>query len=175
MYLFDGFSTLLNITFQSSNVLLYLVEREVTPPSLEVGSIDITTMRSGYLRHTAAKQLVTVGNLKVMAMYDPAVYGQLLTIVTDTYGAGRPPPSRVRNTRLRMGQTGLMQVLFPDASTLSFWGFIDKITPSTHKEGEFPSMELDIVPTNRTFGPEDSTLPRVVPFDYVPIWAPAAA
>lgn len=149
MYLNDGFSTLVVINFDHSNISLTLREREVQPPALDTGGpIEITTMRNKYMRTFAAKQLVSLGILKITCQYDPKIYFDLLTRVTDNFSAGEPPPGRPTNTRLRIGANAQITVVFPDAQLLTFRGYIDKITPPSHKEGEFPLMEVEIVPTN---------------------------
>ena len=43
----------------------------------------------------------------------------------------------------------LITITFPGAETLAFWGWIDEFTPNAHVEGEQPTAELTIQPSNQ--------------------------
>lgn len=123
----DGYQTL--ISFGADPLIVVVInEKEVQPPDLDGGGeIDTTTMRNLKFRTKNPKSLVTLGDMTVQINYDPVVYTSLLNILN------------VNN---------LIRVIFPDGSTLDFWGWIDKFTPASLKEGEFPLAELKIHSSN---------------------------
>jgi len=43
----------------------------------------------------------------------------------------------------------LITLTFPDAVTWAFWGYLDKFIPNANEEGEQPTAEVTIVPTNQ--------------------------
>lgn len=124
MFLTNGHRTLVSMSLLPG---VFLREREVQPPSLDMGgSIDTTTMRNSLFRTATSKTLITVGELTMMCQYDPFVYNQFIV----TLGGVRQ----------------LFTVQFPDGMTFTFWGALEKITPPSHKEGDFPLMEVKIIP-----------------------------
>jgi len=122
----DGFATL--ITFdEDSDVQLW--EKEVSPPGVSGGGAnDTTTMQNTAWRTMSPKQLKTLTPSSLVAAYDPAVYDEIVTMC---------------NVNQQI------TVTFPDSSTLVFWGWIDEFTPNRIVEGEQPTAEVTIVPSNQ--------------------------
>lgn len=147
MFLVDGFKTV--VTFTSFPGIL-LREREVHPPELDAnGEIDTTTMLNSRMRTRAAKSLVTMGKLMMTCQYDPAIY------LTMTALPAVPPA--LPATGGAMGVVTSITVRFPDGTTISFLGWINKFTPSSHKEGEFPLSEVEVIPSNTSLTPVAAT------------------
>ena len=127
----DGYQTL--ITFSASGSVAFY-QKEVTPPGMDGGgSVDITTMLNTRYRTMNPKHLMTLTDMKLTAAYDPVVYTSILAM-------------------LQMNQQ--ITVTFPDGSTVQFWGYIDKFIPGALVEGQQPTAEVTIVPTNH-----DNTVP----------------
>lgn len=122
----DGHGTL--ITFSAdSDVQLW--EKEVTPPGVSGGGEnDVTTMHNTTWRTRSPKQLKTLSPASFVAAYDPAVYDEIVSMV---------------NTNQQI------TITFPDGATLVFWGWIDEFTPNRIIEGEQPTAEVTIIPSNQ--------------------------
>ncbi len=126
----DGFPT--TVTFQNapSGVTLYIQEREVTPPAIDMGGEnDTTTMRNTAWRTKQPKKLKTLGESSTVCKYDPAIYDQILTMI---------------------GVNTVVIITFPDTSTYRFRGWIDKFTPNAIVEGEMATANITILPANQT-------------------------
>lgn len=122
----DGHSTLVTFSADSS---VALKEKEVTPPGVSGGGEnDTTTMHNTTWRTRQPKQLVTLSECSFVAAYDPAVYDEIIAMI---------------NVNQQI------TVEFPDGSTLVFWGWIDEFTPNRHVEGEQPTAEVTIIPSNQ--------------------------
>lgn len=127
MFLVEGYQTL--VTF-SATPGLFLRVRELQPPEIDGGGeIDTTTMLNAAARTRSQKTLVHWNAITMQCQYDPFVYFQM---------------SGTINVRQ------LMTVTFPDAAIVPVWGFVDKFTPTSLKEGEFPLAEVKFIPTHRT-------------------------
>jgi hypothetical protein len=125
-FLKDGYQTLILIT---ANPFVRFREREVQPPDLDGGGeIDITTMRNVRWRTKYPKSLITGGDTVLQVNYDPRIYSQILSVLNV-------------NT--------VVDLFFPDSSAIAFWGWVDKFTPVSLKEGEFPLAELRLHCSNR--------------------------
>lgn len=122
----DGFAT--TITFANfPSVKFY--EKEVTPPSVTGGgSNDTTTMRNTAWRTLAPKKLKSLGEAKLTAAYDPAVYSDIVAM-------------------LQVNQ--LITVTFPDGSTYEFFGWVDEFAPGAIKEGAQPTADVKILCSNQ--------------------------
>lgn len=122
----DGYQTL--VTFaEEENVKFW--EKSVTPPGVDSGGeTDTTTMHNSTWRTKSPKALKMLTESSMTAAYDPAVYPQIVTMV---------------------GVNQLITVTFPDGDTLAFWGWIDKFTPGDHVEGEQPTADVTIMPSNQ--------------------------
>lgn len=129
----DGYQTL--VTFANLPGLSVIFhEREVQPPSVEAGEIDTMTMRDMLWRGKWPKSLLSAGDVTIPGRYDPVAYTTIVARI------GRP--ANVTTCVIRM----------PDLSTLTLYGWIDSITPPSHKEGEMPLMEIKFKVSNRNGG-----------------------
>lgn len=122
----DGFATL--ITFANyPSVALW--EKEVTPPGISGGGAnDTTTMRNTAWRTRSPKQLKTLSDASGVYAYDPASYTDLIAMINENQQ---------------------ITITFADAQTLTFWGWLDEFTPARAVEGEQPTAEATIVPSNQ--------------------------
>lgn len=131
----DGHATL--FTF-GSNPAVKFFEKTVTPPGVEGGGEnDTTTMRNLNWRTRAPKKLKTLSNSSTTVSYDPAIYDDVLAL-------------------LQTNQQ--ITVTFPDASTVTFWGWLDSFVPGENTEGEQPTAEITVIPSN-----QDNTGAEVAP------------
>jgi hypothetical protein len=122
----DGHSTL--ITF-SENESIKFLEKTVTPPGLDAGGAnDTTTMRNERFRTKQPKKLITMTDASAKVSYDPAVIDQIIAM---------------------LGVNQNITITYPDGETLPFWGWLDKFTPSEHVEGEQPTADISIIPSNQ--------------------------
>lgn len=122
----DGYQTLVTFALDSD---VEFWEKEVTPPGLDGGGeIDTTTMHNTLYRTKNPKSLITLTPLTMVAAYDPVVYDSILTMLNSNQ---------------------LIMVTFPDGSTVEFYGWVDKFTPNRNVEGEQPTAEVTIVPSNQ--------------------------
>jgi len=117
----DGFSTIITL----ENIpTIKLYEKDVTPPGYTAGGpIDTTTMRNIAYRTQAPRQLKSLTQLSATVAYATVAYPDIWA---------------------QIGVNQLVTVTFPDESTLSFYGWIEEFTPSTHTEGEQPTAALVI-------------------------------
>lgn len=161
MLLVDGFSTTFTFTDPAGTLAvaggipvppggatgtgpgtLYIQERDFTPPGLAGGgSIETSTMRNSRLRTFAPKSLKTLTEMSGACMYDPYALFQVFTAINIVL---------------------LFAVLFPDAATMSFYGWFDELTPQSHKEGDFPLANFKVIPGNvnpvAPYGESDMTM-----------------
>jgi len=129
----DGFST--TVGFELSPTVKFW-EKQVTPPSITGGgSNDTTTMRNTTWRTLAPKQLKSLGQAKLSAAYDPAVYTDILSMI-------------------QVNQ--LITVTFPDGSTYSFYGWVDEFTPGAIAEGAQPTADVTIICSNQNESGEET-------------------
>lgn len=129
----DGFST--TVSFGLSPTVKFW-EKQVTPPSITGGgSNDTTTMRNTTWRTLAPKQLKSLGQAKLSAAYDPAVYTDILSMI-------------------QVNQ--LITVTFPDGSTYSFYGWVDEFTPGAIAEGSQPTADVTIICSNQNESGEET-------------------
>jgi len=121
----DGAVTLIEFS-ADSNVKMY--EKTVTPPGVSSGgAIDVTTMRNTTWRTKSPKTFKDMTDGSLTVAYDPAVYTEILAMIGDNQS---------------------IVITFPDATTLTFWGWIDAFTPGEMVEGEQPTAEVTIIPSN---------------------------
>jgi len=122
----DGYQTL--VSFASDPTVLFY-EKTVTPPGVDGGGeTDTTTMLNTVWRTRNPKALITLSNGSMVVAYDPACFPEIIALVN------------VNN---------LITITFPDGDTLAFWGWLDSFTPGEHTEGEQPTAEITIVPSNQ--------------------------
>ena len=127
----DGFSTTIAFAESASGVLLstLLKEKEVTPPGVSAGGEnDTSTMRNTTYRTKQPKSLKTLMNSSFVAAYDVAAYDELIATI---------------------GVNQLITITFPDAETLAFWGWLDEFVPNNNVEGEQPTANVTIIPSNQ--------------------------
>lgn len=122
----DGYQTLIGFA-SSPTVKLY--EKSVTPPGMDAGGeVDTTTMHNTRYRTRNPKALITMSTSSLKAAYDPAVYPQIVALI---------------------GVNNLITITFPDGSTVAFWGWLNKFTPGELVEGEQPTADVEIIPSNQ--------------------------
>ncbi len=122
----DGFKTLISFALEPS---ILLEEITVTPPGRDAGGeIVLTTMRNTRYRTKAGKQLVDVTNISATVAYDPAVIEQ----IDDMLGINQ-----------------LITITHPDGDTDAIWGILNTFEPGENSEGERPTADIEIIPTNR--------------------------
>lgn len=122
--MFDGHST--TIAFAADSNVQFEV-KELTPPSVVGGGpINVTTMENSAWRTMFPKSLKEMGPGSLVVAYDPAFYAEAVAMVNVNQ---------------------LITVTFPDASTLAFYGWIDEFTPNNNQEGEQPSANITIQPS----------------------------
>jgi hypothetical protein len=122
----DGHST--KVSF-ADNPSISLWEKEVTPPGVSGGGEnDTTTMHNTTWRTRSPKQLKTLSECSFTAAYDPAVYDDIVSMCNNNQ---------------------LITVTFADGSTLQFWGWLDDFSPSAAVEGEQPTADVTIIPSNQ--------------------------
>jgi len=122
----DGYQTL--ISFAADPTVLFY-EKTVTPPGIDGGGeVDTTTMLNAAWRTRNSKALITLSNAGITVAYDPAVLPEIVNLVN------------VNN---------LITITFPDGDTCAFWGWLNTFTPNEHVEGEQPTAEIEIIPSNQ--------------------------
>ncbi len=124
----DGFKTI--ITFSGATGAA-LWEMTIQPPGVDGGGPnDTTSMRNTAWRTRQPKKLRTLTEASGTAQYDPVFF--------DT---------ATLNALLNINQS--ITILFPDNSTLVFWGWLNEFKPNEHKEGEAPTVRFTVVPSNQ--------------------------
>ena len=122
----DGFST--QMTF-ASDTSVQIFFKEVTPPGVSGGGvIDTTTMDNTAWRTMIPKALKTLTPASGVAAYDPVTLDEMIAMV---------------------GVNQLITITFPDGSTWAFWGSVDEFTPGSNVEGEQPTADITVQPTNQ--------------------------
>ena len=127
----DGFSTTIGFAESASGILLstFLKEKEVTPPGVSAGGEnDTSTMRNTTWRTKQPKSLKSLMNSSFVAAYDSSVLDEIIATV---------------------GVNQEITVTFPDGSTWVFWGWIDEFVPNSSTEGEQPTANVTIIPSNQ--------------------------
>lgn len=123
----DGFSTRISFSADSD---VQLFEKEVTPPGVSAGGvIDTTTMQNTIWRTMIPKKLKTLTESSLLVAYDVLLYNEIIAMV---------------------GVNQIITITFPDLTTIVFNGTIDEFTPGALIEGEQPTADITIVPTNQT-------------------------
>ena len=138
----DGYQTTIAFTsaeMDSQNFLLEVMEeKEVTPPGVEGGGAnDATTMRNTTWRTMAPKMLKTLTQAPIVVAYDPEVYDEMVAMINDNQA---------------------ITITFPDLSRLVFWGFINSFIPNAQVEGEQPTANILIIPTNMDGDNDDAEI-----------------
>ena len=138
----DGYQT--TIDFSSSEmtsdalIIRLMEEKEVTPPGVSGGGAnDASTMRNTTWRTMSPKSLRTLTPVTIVIAYDPALYDEMVAMINDNQ---------------------LITITFPDTSTLAFWGWIDEFTPNANVEGEQPTANITIIPSNQDADNNDAEI-----------------
>jgi hypothetical protein len=122
----DGFATLISFSADSA---VQMWEKEVTPPGVSGGGEnDTSTMRNTTWRTKSPKGLISLSESSFTAAYDPAVYDEIVAMANVNQ---------------------LITITFPNGDTLVFWGWIDEFTPGALVEGEQPTADVTIIPSNQ--------------------------
>jgi len=122
----DGFKTLISF---AANPNVTFEEKEVTPPSMEGGgAIDTTTMRNTSLRTKSPKQLKSLGDMKLTVAYGSAALMEIWALIN-------------QNTQIT--------ITLPTGNTFTFWGWLDTANPGALSEGNQPTLDITIIPSNR--------------------------
>jgi hypothetical protein len=122
----DGHPTLVSF---SLNPTIEFKEKTVTPPGIDGGGEnDTTTMRNEAWRTRQPKSLKTLSEFSMTCAYDPVLYDSILAMV---------------NVNQQI------TVTFPDESEVEFWGWLNAFTPNEVSEGEQPTAEIAVIPSNQ--------------------------
>lgn len=125
MRLRDGFKTLVSFSLNPN----FYAEIEVTPPGIDGrGAIDQTTMRNSVWVTRLAKALKDLTEMQAVIAWDPIIYSPAVF------------------TFIQLNQQFTLR--FSDTSQLIFWAEVDKFQPNAMKEGERPTANFTIIPTN---------------------------
>lgn len=127
----DGHPTRISFTagFSGTGASVTMWEKEVTPPGVSAGGAnDTTTMRNTAWRTKSPKQLLSLTDGSITVAYDPDIYTELISLV---------------------GVNNAIAITFPDSSILTFWGWIDDFNPNPVREGEQPTADMTIIPSNQ--------------------------
>ena len=128
-WIVDGFHTTVTFANAPSGVVLYIQEKEVTPPSIEIGELDTTTLANLSWYTKSPKRLKLLGNTVLVCKYDPAFYSQIEDMIGVITSVG---------------------ITFPDDSIYEFRGWIDSFTPNAMVVGEMATATVVIVSANQT-------------------------
>jgi hypothetical protein len=121
----DGYRALITL---SNNTTISFWEKKVQPPGADGGGpVDTTTMHNNTYRTMSSRALITLTEISVTVAYDPGIYTAIMQ-------------------QINREQT--ITVLFPDGSTVAFYGFLQKFEPSDLEEGNQPEAKITITPTN---------------------------
>lgn len=124
----DGHSTTIYFSGATSGITVFW-EKEITPPGISGGGEnDTTTMRNVTWRTKAPKNLKSLTPGSFVVAYDSAILDEM-------------------NAMINVNQ--LIVITYPDGSDMRFWGFIDDFTPNSLVEGEQPTANITVIPTNQ--------------------------
>lgn len=127
----DGYQTKIAFTsasLSSAEEGLQFEIKELSPPGVSGGgSIDLTSMVNTTWRTFAAKSLKTLMPMSLVIAYDPELYDGMIAMCNDNQE---------------------IVITFPDSSFLTFWGYVDEFVPNAQVEGEQPTANVTIIPTN---------------------------
>jgi hypothetical protein len=123
--LLDGFPT--RIAF-ASKPDLRIWENGAKPPGFDGGEAIPTSTHHNVKYHTAApRKLLKVGPVTFKAAYDTRALNDIQSLIN------------VQDA---------VTLIFPDGTTVAFWGFLQKFEPDDNEEGKFPMANCTVVPTN---------------------------
>jgi len=126
----DGHSTRISFALNPGLTLAILFEKEVAPPGMDGGGAnDITTMHNTTWRTFAPKKLITLSEVTLTVAYDPIAF--------DT-----------ANIPALINKNGAIELRFPNAFKLTFYGWLDSFKPNKNVEGGQPTAEITVIPSN---------------------------
>lgn len=108
---------------------IHLWVKSCTPPGIDGGGEnDTTTMENERWRTRQPKVLITLTPLSANVAYDPVIYDEILSVINVNQ---------------------IITVEFSDGSTVSFYGWLNSFTPGEHSEGEQPTADIEVIPSNQ--------------------------
>jgi len=135
----DGWSSKITFSTTQSTTEVYLYETGVTPPGLVGGGAgDFSTMRNVKYRTKQPKTLIDMSPASFVGAYSVDVYSELVDVVN-------------------VNQE--ITVTFGDGSTLTLWGWLDEFTPNEMVEGEMPTANMTVIPSNWNGSAESAPTP----------------
>ena len=124
----DGFRSLVTLQNSPAIQLWEHAAGGVKPPGFDGGEpVNTTTMHNNAWRTKRARKLKEMTPCTFKAAYDPDVL-----------------PAVLQQINLEQSIT----FLYPDGSTLAFWGFLQKFESGGMEEGKMPEADCTVVPTN---------------------------
>lgn len=121
----DGYRSLVAFD-RDPNIELW--EIEVKPPGIDGGDqINTTTMHNTTWRSMASRALMTLTESTIKFAYDPLLYTAVIALCN---------------------REGAITQIFPDGSTLDYYGYLKRVEFDPLVEGTFPTGTATIVPTN---------------------------
>ena len=122
----DGFQTKIKIGALDGGVVFW--EKSVKPPGMSAGGeIDTTTMRNTAWRTKQPKALKTLTNATTTVAYSSDAMEEIASI---------------------LGVVEEITITQPDGGTQVFYGWLDSFEPNPNTEGEQPTAEIVIIPSN---------------------------
>lgn len=120
----DGFSTKV-VLGDNSNIDLW--EISVQPPGVDgEDPIDTSTMFNTVWRTFKERSLKTLTEITFTAAYAPSAYTEIIAAINN--------PDTIT-------------VVFPDGSYVAFFGYLKSFVPDQNSEGERPTAQCTIQPT----------------------------
>lgn len=130
----DGFPTLFGFGESPDDDIdetmgVILCEKRLKPFGIDGGGPnDTTCMRNERWRTRQSKKLITLTEMTLTVSYDPIIFQNIVDFI-------------------QVNQ--IMFLAWPDASLVTFWGFVDSFDPHEVVEGGQPEADLKICPTNQ--------------------------
>lgn len=123
----DGFPTKIAFAL-APNAELW--ENSVAPWGLSAGGPnDTTSMRNTAYRTRQPKKLKTAENVTGVCQFDPIIWNNLIANL--------------------IGKNQLITVTLPNGGTITNYGWMDEWKPNENKEGETPTANYTIIPSNQ--------------------------
>lgn len=116
--------------------LTSLWEKTVTPPGIDGGDpVDTTTMHNKDVRTYEPRKLKTLTEAGASCAYDTESNDAMMALI---------------NVKKQIS------VIYPDGSRYTFWGYLRVFQPDEITEGEQPTAQVSIQPTNTDEDGEES-------------------
>lgn len=132
----DGFSSIIEFALVPT---IQLWEKTPKPPGVDGGGpTPTTTMRNVTFRTQSPKHLLTLTASSGKCAYDPQVLTNIMFVTN---------------------KNQLVKYIFPDGSTWSFYGWLDKFEPDQLQEGVQPEASFTVEPSMQsTIGGTESSV-----------------